>query len=408
MKKVISILFFSSLCYSTSFSQGVGINQTGAAPHSSAGLDVDFNNKGFLPPRLTQAERDAIPNPQIGLTIYNTESNCINYFNGVWFELCGQPAPVMGVLSGLDCNAVQFNGTIIANTDNGAINFELPYTTNTQGVFNAQQIVSTGVQGLFANLLEGSFEAISGNLIFEVTGVAESSGIASFQIVIGSQECSVSLPVFAIGDYRPGTQHCQPTPTSVVELLNPVTGRTWMDRNLGASQAAQSSTDVSSYGDLYQWGRFADGHQCRNSTTTASLANSDTPNPPNFILNSNQPVDWRSPSNVNLWQTLNSNNNPCPFGYRVPSQQEFENEISTWWLSQDLTGAFNALKIPAGGFRIAINSNLNQVDSQAFFWTRSVFSADYSVYLSITPTGYSFADNIGYRARGHSIRCIKD
>jgi len=33
-----------------------------------------------------------------------------------------------------------------------------------------------------------------------------------------------------------------------------------MDRNLGATQVATSSTDENSYGDLYQWGRRADGH----------------------------------------------------------------------------------------------------------------------------------------------------
>jgi hypothetical protein len=50
------------------------------------------------------------------------------------------------------------------------------------------------------------------------------------------------------------------------------TGQVWMDRNLGASQVATSSTDPASYGDLYQWGRPADGHQKRKSATTATLA----------------------------------------------------------------------------------------------------------------------------------------
>jgi hypothetical protein len=42
--------------------------------------------------------------------------------------------------------------------------------------------------------------------------------------------------------------------TQVVEVQNPVTGRIWMDRNLGASRAATSPTDSEAYGDLYQWG----------------------------------------------------------------------------------------------------------------------------------------------------------
>ena len=44
-------------------------------------------------------------------------------------------------------------------------------------------------------------------------------------------------------------------------VTNPATGRTWMDRNLGASRVATGNTDAEAYGDLYQWGRAADGHQ---------------------------------------------------------------------------------------------------------------------------------------------------
>ncbi|MCD4736862.1 MAG: hypothetical protein K8R53_12530, partial [Bacteroidales bacterium] len=38
-------------------------------------------------------------------------------------------------------------------------------------------------------------------------------------------------------------------------VVNDVTGKVWLDRNLGASQVATSSTDTNAYGDLYQWGR---------------------------------------------------------------------------------------------------------------------------------------------------------
>ncbi|MDZ7738239.1 MAG: hypothetical protein U5K32_04030 [Bacteroidales bacterium] len=38
-----------------------------------------------------------------------------------------------------------------------------------------------------------------------------------------------------------------------------------MDRNLGASQVATASDDENGYGDLYQWGRSADGHESRTS-----------------------------------------------------------------------------------------------------------------------------------------------
>src|SRR5690554_918324 len=42
--------------------------------------------------------------------------------------------------------------------------------------------------------------------------------------------------------------------TEIVDITSPGTGEIWMDRNLGASQVATSSTDEAAYGDLYQWG----------------------------------------------------------------------------------------------------------------------------------------------------------
>jgi len=39
------------------------------------------------------------------------------------------------------------------------------------------------------------------------------------------------------------------------------TGRIWLDRNLGASRVALSPTDTQAYGDYFEWGRPADGHE---------------------------------------------------------------------------------------------------------------------------------------------------
>jgi len=45
--------------------------------------------------------------------------------------------------------------------------------------------------------------------------------------------------------FPPGTVHCNPqNRTAVVEVTNPVTGKIWMDRNLGAERVATSSTDA--------------------------------------------------------------------------------------------------------------------------------------------------------------------
>ncbi len=50
----------------------IGISAAGTQPAPSAGLDVNFNNKGMLIPRMTQAEIEAIANPANGLVVFCT------------------------------------------------------------------------------------------------------------------------------------------------------------------------------------------------------------------------------------------------------------------------------------------------------------------------------------------------
>ena len=86
-KLIIAALLLVSMA---SFAQ-VGINTT--TPNASAMLDVVSDNKGLLPPRMTTAQRNAIASPAAGLVIYNTTTNCLNFYttNG-WNESCGSLA----------------------------------------------------------------------------------------------------------------------------------------------------------------------------------------------------------------------------------------------------------------------------------------------------------------------------
>ena len=55
--------------------------------------DVKFTNKGLLPPRMSQSDRDAIQSPAAGLMIYNTTTRSINVFDGTeWYSL-GRQTP---------------------------------------------------------------------------------------------------------------------------------------------------------------------------------------------------------------------------------------------------------------------------------------------------------------------------
>ncbi len=195
------------------------------------------------------------------------------------------------------------------------------------------------------------------------------------------------------------------TQTQVVEVTNPATGKTWMDRNLGASRAATSSTDAQAYGDLYQWGRAADGHQVRTSGTTSTLSSSNNPGHGNFILAPNSPYDWRSPQNTNLWQGVNGTNNPCPAGYRLPTAAELEAERVSWG-SNNAAGAFGSpLKLPVAGGRYYSSGSLGYVGSGGYYWSSSVTRENARRLLFRSGSAVINRYN---RAHGLSVRCIKD
>ena len=195
------------------------------------------------------------------------------------------------------------------------------------------------------------------------------------------------------------------TTTTVVAVLG-AGGATWMDRNLGASRAATSLTDSDAYGDLYQWGRFTDGHQSRTSSTVNT--NSDIDNPPHgdWITEPSNPYDWRTPQNDNLWQGVNGINNPCPIGYRLPTETEWITEFQAW-SSQDATGGFNSpLKLSLGGERSSNDGDLINVGNTGYYWTSTVNNGSWANRLIV-----SFVANInkyGARGGGASVRCIKN
>jgi uncharacterized protein (TIGR02145 family) len=82
------ILFILGLFTEGAFAQvKVGNNPTSI--NASAALEIESITKGFLLPRMTTAQRNAISSPAEGLKIYNTESKCEEYFNGTgWLNSC--------------------------------------------------------------------------------------------------------------------------------------------------------------------------------------------------------------------------------------------------------------------------------------------------------------------------------
>jgi uncharacterized protein (TIGR02145 family) len=175
-----------------------------------------------------------------------------------------------------------------------------------------------------------------------------------------------------------------------------------MDRNLGASQVATSSTDHLSYGDLYQWGRSSDGHQLRSSGTTTNMATSSAPGHDKFIISGVSPYDWLVTQNDNLWQGINGINNPCPNGYRIPTILELNNEISEF-SSQNAAGAFaSLLKLPLAGYRYSSDGMFYEEGILAIYWSSTIDKNNLLIESD------NIFDNLLPRSYGYSVRCIKD
>ncbi len=82
MKHIKNVIFIFLLLTTSTYAQ-VGI---GTPLEASAQLEVTNTAKGFLPPRMSEIQRDAITDPAAGLMIYNTTSKTIDYFDGAQWE----------------------------------------------------------------------------------------------------------------------------------------------------------------------------------------------------------------------------------------------------------------------------------------------------------------------------------
>lgn len=76
--KLYLFLFWGTLTATLNGQIGIGTS----SPNSSAQLEISATNKGVLFPRMTNTQMLAIASPASGLQVYNTNANCMYYYNG--------------------------------------------------------------------------------------------------------------------------------------------------------------------------------------------------------------------------------------------------------------------------------------------------------------------------------------
>jgi len=95
---------------------GIGVS----APDASAKLDVASTTRGFLSPRMTETQRDAISSPATGLQIYNTTVDKYEIFTGtIWKTFSTEDLGTLTAQETFASTNVRFFGELALPTAQG-------------------------------------------------------------------------------------------------------------------------------------------------------------------------------------------------------------------------------------------------------------------------------------------------
>ena len=359
----------------------VGINVDNSPPNSSAMLDVKSTNKGFLPPRMTQAQRDAILNPAEGLLVICTDCGITNpaalsiCINGVWQLLTGYctiPAPIAGTHNASQTQII-WNWTTVS----GAIGYKWNTTNNFSTATDIGTATAKTETGLICNTSYTRY-------IWAYIDCGHSTATLITQTTIACWACGAPI-----------------TDTRDSKSYNTVLIGTqcWLAQNLnigtmiagGSSQTNHSAIEkycynnaeanCTVYGGLYQW------------------------------------------SNMMQWSTTEGVQGICPTGWHIPTDGEWTvlttflgglsvaggkmKEAGTaHWYSPN-TGATNSsgfTALPGGSYAYGF-SNLTYA---TYFWSSSQNGAYESWRQRLGNSGENVDHDSNDKTYGYSGRCLQN
>lgn len=223
----------------------------------------------------------------------------------------------------------------------------------------------------------------------------------------------------------------------------PFGSRIFMDRNLGAREAAAQDESNASIGMHYQWGRkdpFPPARATGSGNGRRSVVYPDnivfvvaqdgisqavadaTPNTYYWGSGASGKQDWRDVQDDTLWETASSNANPCPYGWMVPSNDDLcvlpdrlkaaEYVSKVGITIQDDEGKA-VLFVPGGAYRRSTSTASELANMQdGWIWSSTPYEmgqyrGSYRLWFQSNQNNRRLDTSYPQRRWAGNIRCIK-
>ena len=383
MKKLTLLVAVIATSFTTFAQVGIGTS----TPNASAALDITSTTSGLLPPRMTEAQRNAISTPAAGLIVYCTDCGAngeLQLFNGTsWVNMVGGTAAAGPIVA--DAPAI---GTATSSSSGQAVvSFTAPVSNGGSAITSYTATSSPG--GVTGTLSQ------SGSGSITVTGLT--NGTSYTFTVTATNGIGTSLPSTVSNSVTP------PLPTVVVQTSASTT-LTFMAHNLGADNSLDQDTPVQGiHGNYYQWG----------TSTMVATASTSSAAIGDWITTAAATGDWLDASKTA--------NDPCPTGYRVPKREQwnlvvsyntqtnigsFSNSATNFGAARQFGSGANTLTLPAAGYRSRSDGALLNRGNNGYYWSSTVTGTSaFNLFFnsSIASTSISL-----FRANGFSVRCVSE
>jgi len=373
---LIGILIFITLQTSAQ----IGVNTDNSAADPSAGLDVKFNNKGVLLPRLTFEQRNVLLNPAEGLMVYCTNCNpdgtgVVSIFQGgLWKTInlhCEVPDSTTTGIHIPDFTQITWNW----NDGPITLGYKWNTTNDWATATDMGSSLTTTETGLNLNTTYTRY-------VWSYNACGYSLPATLIQTTLGS--ITINHIAGAVAPVNKTVTY------GVVTNIPGVTNLFWITSNLGADHQATAVDDSTEASAGWYW-QFNRKQGYKHDGTTR------TPN-----------TTWKN--SIDEYSDWVAANDPCVIelgnGWRLPANTEWTNvKNGGGWT--DWNGPWNSgLKMHAAGYLSFSDGSLGPRGTMGDYWSCTQETSFWSWYLEFMQIGI-IIDNSIPKANGFSVRCVR-